>query len=85
VHTARQHVAQGDGLLPALEVAHKVVRLPRLLAHYRCFDLVQVDELDYLCDLVVSAAYALTPLNTRANLPCGHLASFEISMKGEAA
>jgi DNA replication protein DnaC len=31
-----------------LEVAHKELRLPRLLAHYRRFDLVLVDELGYL-------------------------------------
>lgn len=31
-----------------LEVAHKELRLPRLLAHYRRFELVLVDELGYL-------------------------------------
>lgn len=35
-------------LATELEVAHKEVRLPRLLAHYRRFDLVLVDELGYL-------------------------------------
>jgi len=30
------------------EVAHKELRLPRLLAQYRRFDLVLVDELGYL-------------------------------------
>lgn len=35
-------------LATELEVAHKELRLPRLLAHYRRFDLVLVDELGYL-------------------------------------
>ena len=35
-------------LATELEVAHKELRLPRLLAQYRRFDLVLVDELGYL-------------------------------------
>lgn len=35
-------------LATELEVAHKELRLPRLLAHYRRFDLILVDELGYL-------------------------------------
>jgi DNA replication protein DnaC len=35
-------------LATELEVAHKELRLPRLLTHYRRFDLVLVDELGYL-------------------------------------
>lgn len=35
-------------LATELEVAHKELRLPRLLSHYRHFDLVLVDELGYL-------------------------------------
>ena len=35
-------------LATELELAHKELRLPRLLAHYRRFDLVLVDELGYL-------------------------------------
>ena len=35
-------------LATELEVAHKELRLPRLLAQYRRFDLVIVDELGYL-------------------------------------
>ncbi len=35
-------------LVNELEVAHKELRLPRLLAHYRRFELVLVDELGYL-------------------------------------
>lgn len=35
-------------LATELEVAHRDLRLPRLLAHYRRFDLVLVDELGYL-------------------------------------
>ena len=35
-------------LATELEVAHKALRLPRLLAHYRRFDLILVDELVYL-------------------------------------
>lgn len=35
-------------LATELEVAHKELRLPKLLAHYRRFDLVLVDELGYL-------------------------------------
>src|SRR6266699_610846 len=35
-------------LATELEVVHKELRLPRLLAHYRRFDLVLVDELGYL-------------------------------------
>ena len=35
-------------LATELEVAHKELRLPRLLANYRRFDLILVDELGYL-------------------------------------
>lgn len=35
-------------LATELEIAHKELRLPRLLAHYRRFDLILVDELGYL-------------------------------------
>jgi DNA replication protein DnaC len=35
-------------LATELELAHKELRLPRLLAHYRRFDLILVDELGYL-------------------------------------
>jgi len=35
-------------LATELEVAHKDLKLPRLLAHYRRFDLSLVDELGYL-------------------------------------
>jgi len=35
-------------LATELEVAHKELRLPRLLASYRRFDLILVDELGYL-------------------------------------
>ncbi len=35
-------------LATELELAHKELRLPRLLTHYRRFDLVLVDELGYL-------------------------------------
>ena len=35
-------------LATELEVAHKELRIPKLLAHYRRFDLVLVDELGYL-------------------------------------
>jgi DNA replication protein DnaC len=35
-------------LATELEVAHKELRLPRLLAHYHRFDLILVDELGYL-------------------------------------
>jgi DNA replication protein DnaC len=35
-------------LATELEIAHKELRLPRLLTHYRRFDLVLVDELGYL-------------------------------------
>jgi len=35
-------------LATELEVAYKELRLPRLLAHYRRFDLILVDELGYL-------------------------------------
>src|SRR2546421_8321802 len=35
-------------LATELEVAHKELRLPRLLAQYRRFDLILVDELGYL-------------------------------------
>jgi DNA replication protein DnaC len=35
-------------LATELEGAHKELRLPRLLAHYRRFDLILVDELGYL-------------------------------------
>lgn len=35
-------------LATELEVAHKELRLPRLLTHYRRFDLLLVDELGYL-------------------------------------
>ena len=35
-------------LATELELAHKELRLPRLLPHYRRFDLVLVDELGYL-------------------------------------
>jgi DNA replication protein DnaC len=35
-------------LATELEVAHKELRLPRLLAHYRRFDLILVDELGFL-------------------------------------
>lgn len=35
-------------LATELEVAHREFRLPRLLAHYRRFDLILVDELGYL-------------------------------------
>jgi DNA replication protein DnaC len=35
-------------LATELEVAHKELRLPRLLAHYRRFDVILVDELGYL-------------------------------------
>jgi DNA replication protein DnaC len=35
-------------LATELEVAHKELRLPRLLAHYRRFELILVDELGYL-------------------------------------
>ena len=35
-------------LATELELAHKDLRLPRLLSHYRRFDLILVDELGYL-------------------------------------
>ena len=35
-------------LATELEVAHKELKLPRLFAHYRRFDLILVDELGYL-------------------------------------
>src|SRR5260370_37650511 len=61
-------------LATELEVAHKELRLPRLLAQYRRFDLILVDELGYLpfsnstaellfqffCDRYKRASVALT-------------------------
>src|SRR5260370_40101703 len=38
----------GVTLATELELAHKELRLPRLLATYRRFDLILVDELGYL-------------------------------------